>query len=246
MKVDEIKTSIVLIEKKLSNAKAFDSIVNDLNIQDIDLVQLPVMPKQTKKQKRDNREICMHLYSSYRRKTQYKKISDISETWHYIDYSKLNSDHKLMETYFNIKICGLSESAIKAIKGNSNFKDLDTLLSNHKLKVSEIKQQLKSKISIKNSIINFLNNMKVTDKLINEYLNKHNDLSKVTINQLPQFVIDKIEDLTEVKEFQKLVNKFENHVDKNYKLLNEYRISKDIEKDLETYFNAKQKELKNG
>lgn len=240
----DLNSRFFLIESTQGNEEFFKQSIKDLNASDINLVDLPVTPKATKKQRRDSREICMHMYGRRFKETEHWKIKDITDTWHYVKHDEISLRHYEIAKYFGIKICGLSESSIKLIKDNKLFIPLDKVLSKHKLKKSEIEIVMKQKIS-NHRAISFFDKVKVSDKKLKSYLSIHKKLSNVKYETLPFFVINKAENLTEVKKLKQLKNQFETHLQNNYYLLDELWVNKNNEKDLQIYFNAKQKELNN-
>lgn len=245
-KCTELNKGIVLIEPGI-NKKVFDETIKDLNASDIDLVQLPVKPKQTKRQKRDSREICMHYYPNYYKQTKHVKIKDVSDTWYYVNHDSINHRHKDIAKYLNINICGLSQSSIDLVKNNKFFKPLKPVLDNYKPKQTEINSVWKKRRSTNQGIINFLNDCKVKDKTLKGYLKTHKALHNVKEFELPNFLIEKIESMLETKQLDNQVLEFDKYLKDNYSLLDDVSLyKKSLKNDIEIYFNAKQKEVNNG
>lgn len=248
----ETHMDCILIEN-LANNKSFDKVINDLNFKDLTTIALPVNIKNTKTN-RPVKQFCLHLYNSYIRNNIYTSVDSNDKEWYYIELegNSLPQEYckdsiQALEKFFNIRICGLSSSAIKTIKNDKNFKPLKTLINEFKPKKEHIIDVINGKkqnVKYYNFVLKAHN---ISDKkfveLNNLYTNLYTNYSAKESVYLPEKLRKKIEESQEVKDFIKKDKILSEYFAKFSLLSYSHNLDKNIE-DFVLYINAKSKVLK--
>lgn len=122
--------TVIYIENN-GDAASYKTLIKELNIKPVNNLALPVTPTKTPKQKRESRSFCMHLYKRNNKYTEHTTLDKITEVYYYFDISETITNPTYVSDFLKLNLCGLSKTSIDMVKGNKNFKSLDTFLNNY-------------------------------------------------------------------------------------------------------------------
>lgn len=251
----ESHDNCILIENNGDDA-TFNSLIKDLDFKDLKTILLPAKVK-TAKVKRTAKQFCIHSYKYYRKETFFTTIDDNRDEWYYIEMNGNSLPHDMwhsrirtLESFFGVKICSLSQTNVKLVKNDKNFKPLNDLIKNFKPSKEQTGYVIKDNAKHLNIYRKLKGLIGIKDKNIQSLINLYNtipkDLARLA-RDLPKEIADKVHNADCVLDFVKKDNSLDDVI-KNYPLLeqiNMYSIQ-DNPDDVVLYLNSKYKTLNKG
>jgi hypothetical protein len=228
-----------------------EKVVKDLGIKDFTSLPYTVVPKEQKvKVTRDQKEFCLHVLGGDRHK--YVTLASNTEKWLYVPLSDngwkidhsldyIKELHYFMRKTHNMQICGVSERALKMVKGNANFIPLLDWLEKYKPAAKEIAYAQKQKATNYSFINNIEEAKGIKDIKLVALIEKYKSIEKMAGGTLPAILLKKVNQIKEVKDFEVQDSEVKMLVRTLYPLLTEfdnYTTLKNVD-EMVVYLNAK-------
>lgn len=170
---------IIVLELKDSTKSIYNKLIKDLPFDDLKTLTYTEVPKTASPRvKRANTEFCIHeIGDDYGVDKYHTTLASNKRKLYYVEmngnaFPRSKSQLREIVKFLGIRVCGLSKSNIQKVKGDKNFKCLNTYLKKLKPDDKQIKQM----------IFNESKNRKLFRKFINSELiesEKLKEMSKI-------------------------------------------------------------------
>ncbi len=237
---------------------AYKALKKDLKIKDlsdVEIKKVTIRPDLKAKKKLESDEVCLHLLRRGTQEFSARYFEDITlssnkqkylyvvlDGGSWVKYPK-DQCYSLQKYLKDYKICGISKTNLKKIKGDKNFTPLDKFLDSYKPTGTDINSYKDEKIAYYKDDIKNLNNLVgIKSKFLNKFLKEFNNLGNTSL--IPALIEDKVKNDAKSKRADSQIEKFKNLLDNDLiivkKLLDESRrLDDNIKKELVKYINAK-------
>jgi hypothetical protein len=236
--------------KKVIYDAEFKKVIADLDVKDFHAIAYVDPPKVVKaKVKREDAEICMHVFGGGRHK--YTTLATNDRKRFYVPLVKgewpntfnretLEQLNNFLSTTEGALVCGLAERAVKMVQGDTNFIPLADWLAKFKPTKDVINSVKRLEVSRNNDSIRLLNRMKdIKDKFLIEMVDEYKTFCNGKATTLPKILEKQVTELKEIKDFNAKDESFAKHLKSQYPLLEEIGTSARYPDELTIYVNAK-------
>lgn len=236
--------------KKVIYDAEFKKVIADLDVKDFHAITYIEPPKVVKvKVKREDAEICMHVFGGGRHK--YTTLATNDQKRFYVPlikgewpntYSRetLGQLHHYLENQEGASVVGLAEKAVNQVKGDKDFILLDDWMAKFKPTKEIINSTKRLQVASNDTLVNLLTRMKgIKDKFLIEMVDEYKTFRSGKAVTLPDVLEKQVLALSEIEDFKAKDKSLTKHVKDEYPLLQDMNDYCKYMDELTIYVNAK-------
>jgi len=219
--------------KKVIYDAEFKKVISDLDVKDFHAIAYVDPPKVVKaKVKREDAEICMHVFGGGRHK--YTTLASNDRKRFYVplvkgewptSYSRetLIGLNEYLVSVEGANVIGLADKAVSQVQGDANFIPLADWLSKFKATKPILNSVKRYTLAKNDNHVLLLSRMKdIKDKFINEMIDEYKTFTNAKATDLPEFLKKRIIDDKDLVDFKAQDEKFTKYLKTEYPLLEDF------------------------
>lgn len=174
---------MIVFSKRDDDAGQFDKLVTALGLKDLKTQSFTKPVRQAKaKIVREKQSFIIHRMDRYSSRMLSVTLESNKQKWLFVlkdvntNVNNLKSLNDYLQQTEDYKICALSHSAMKLVKGDANFKPLDKFLEKYKASKSDM-SVLKKEVSKNMSLMQYLSKVSgIKDKFLNKMVDEYKEI----------------------------------------------------------------------